>query len=323
MLDNYQQEILRRSGADSILGMEVIQELWSGYGSIVRVSLLGGDAGSVILKHIAAPIVSNHPRGWNTETSNARKLKSYGVEANWYKLYGHQCNDNCRVPRLIDFWEDQGGKFILLEDLNENGFPLRKSNLTMQEVHSCLKWLANFHATFLSVSPNNLWEVGTYWHLETRPDEFEQMKDSALKNAAQQIDDRLSSCSFSTFVHGDAKVANFCFGKTSEIVAAVDFQYVGGGCGMKDVAYFLGSVLGEEELELLEDDFLEAYFKFLREAVEDKHRDFVYPLLEAEWRELYPLAWADFTRFLLGWMPTHKKLNRYSKKMVKMALDLS
>ena len=33
-----------------------------------------------------------------------------------------------------------------------------------------------------------LWESGTYWHLETRPDELEELEDLDLKNAASAID---------------------------------------------------------------------------------------------------------------------------------------
>ena len=29
----------------------------------------------------------------------------------------------------------------------------------------------HFHASFLNEAPDGLWPVGTYWHLETRPDE--------------------------------------------------------------------------------------------------------------------------------------------------------
>ena len=40
-------------------------------------------------------------------------------------------------------------------------------------------------------------------------------------------------------------------------VAAVDFQYVGAGCGMKDVAYLLGSCLDDKGHEALEADLLD------------------------------------------------------------------
>lgn len=318
----HQAEILRLTGASSIERVKKIQDLWSGYGSISRLFLLGGSMHSVILKHIVPPIHLNHPRGWNTNRSNQRKLTSYEIEAHWYKQFSAHCDESCRVPKLLGSWEEGNEKFILLEDLNDAGYPLRKSNLSLEQITACLSWLANFHATFLHVKPEGLWKNGTYWHLETRPDEWKKMAQSELKERADVIDETLNSASFQTFVHGDAKVANFCFSEETTSVAAVDFQYVGGGCGMKDVAYFLGSVLGEDELEFLEEEVLQSYFRSLREAVKRRPIDIDIHALEAEWRRLYPIAWADFTRFLLGWMPSHQKLNRYSEKKVEMALKL-
>jgi hypothetical protein len=321
MREKDQLEILEKTGGQSISRIEAIQDLWSGYGSIFRLHLLGAEYNSVIVKNIIRPITSNHPRGWNTETSNARKIKSYEVEKNWYEQYSNACGENCRIPKFIHSWLNEGESFILLEDLNDSGFPLRKSTLSQAEIIGCLKWLAHFHATFLNSESIDLWDVGTYWHLQTRPDELHKMVNGALKQAAITLDKELNDCQFLTLVHGDAKVANFCFGKTPNDVAALDFQYVGGGCGMKDVAYFLGSVLDEDQLELLEYDLLAKYFSFLKEAVDIKMVKVDFNALEIEWRRLYPIAWADFTRFLLGWMPTHQKLNGYSEKMVLRALD--
>ncbi|MEC7724282.1 MAG: phosphotransferase, partial [Planctomycetota bacterium] len=118
-----------------------------------------------------------------------------------------------------------------------------------------------------------------------------------------------------TLVHGDAKVANFCFG--SDGVAAVDFQYVGGGCGVQDVAYLLSSCLDDDACELHAERHLDTYFAALRARVAD---DVDGPALELAWRGLYPAAWADFHRFLVGWAPDHWKIHRYTRRMTREAL---
>jgi hypothetical protein len=315
------QELLRRMGGGTIDKIDHIQELWSGYGSILRIGLAGSNYQSVILKHIVIPNATHHPRGWNTATSNARKIRSYAVETNWYTDFSERCDSYCRIPKAIDFWGDERERFIVLEDLDSSGYPDRKSYLRLHQIEGCIGWLANFHATFLRTDPLNLWERGSYWHLATRTDEYHQMEEGELKNAAQLIDQRLSSCRFKTIIHGDAKLANFCFGSDPLKVAAVDFQYVGGGCGIQDLAYFLGSCLDEDECEQHEEAILNMYFGFLKNALDLRGIQVDFSSLELEWRALYPVAWADFTRFLLGWMPTHRKLNEYTEKMVRVALS--
>ena len=51
-----------------------------------------------------------------------------------------------------------------------------------------LSWLAHFHATFMGKNPEGLWKIGTYWHLDTRPDELEALEDLSLKKAAPLIE---------------------------------------------------------------------------------------------------------------------------------------
>lgn len=192
-----------------------------------------------------------------------------------------------------------------------------RTSVKDREIKACLSWLAHFHALFLDVAPEGLWPVGTYWHLETRPDELEAMDDAALKAAAADIDKILNACRFKTIVHGDAKLANFCFSPSGQDVAAVDFQYVGGGCGMKDVVYFLGSCMEEKQCEKRVPGLLDFYFAELKVAVK---KDVDFAALEREWREMFAYAWTDFHRFLLGWMPGHWKINRYSKQLTKEVL---
>lgn len=221
--------VCAQTGASAIVAATRIQTLWSGYGRLLRLDLLGGDHKSVILKQIDVQTLQPHPRGWQTTLSHERKLHSYSVEMHWYQHWAAECDTACRVPQCLGVRADGGECLILLEDLDAQGFPVRVTEPPLVAVRACLSWLAHFHARFLRRRPEGLWPVGTYWHWETRPDEWAAMPAGPLKRQAQAIDRRLSGCVWQTFVHGDAKVANFCFSPEMTRVAAVDFQYVGGG----------------------------------------------------------------------------------------------
>ena len=97
------------------------------------------------------------------------------------------------------------------EDLDASGFPSQKISVSIIEMHVCLKWLAYFHVIFMGREPEGLWPVCTYWHLDTRLDELDVLEDVELKQAATRIDQILRASHFQTFVHGDTKLANFCF----------------------------------------------------------------------------------------------------------------
>jgi len=313
MNEYFKSIILQRTGASSLFEKEVIQELWSGYGKIIRVGLENASRESVIVKHVQLPVYKNHPRGWNTDIGHQRKIKSYKVEATWYDIYSE--NSAARLPQCLAFEMQNDEVLIVLEDLDEAGYPLRKKAVVWEEIAECLKWLAQFHASYLGKVPNGLWESGTYWHLGTRPQELAVLEDQKLRKAAAVIDEKLNTCEYKTFVHGDAKLANFCFAKDGQ-VAGVDFQYVGGGCGMKDVAYFIGSCLNEKECERLEAQILDTYFEYLQSEMKERN-----DALEREWRSLYRVAWADFHRFLKGWSPGHWKINTYSERVTAEVIN--
>jgi Ecdysteroid kinase-like family len=313
--------IIAATQAKTAIVDRVIQTLWSGYGEIVRFRLQPSPLTTVVVKWVAPPNQQNHPRGWNTDLSHQRKLQSYQVEMAWYQRWAPQCDTQCRVPHCYLAQQIDDNCLIVLEDLDAAGYPLRKTQLEKPELLLCLQWLANFHGRFLGQAAEDLWPTGTYWHLATRPDEWAAMEESELKRAAQAIDNRLSSCRYQTLVHGDAKIANFCFSEQSEKVAAVDFQYVGTGCGMKDVAYFLGSCLDDQQCQNWEQELLDHYFHFLREAVVRHHSEVDIAELEKEWRNLFAFAWTDFYRFLMGWMPDHWKINHYTRKLCRQVLS--
>lgn len=313
--------ILSQTGASEIASVSTIQDLWSGYGKILRIHLIGGARKSLVAKLIRPPNQNDHPRGWNSDFAHQRKVKSYEVETEWYRHWAHRCHGNCRIPEFLGYFSLEHCDLLLLEDLDDAGFPKRRSQLSRSEIAPCLEWLARFHACFLSSVPEGLWKTGTYWHLETRPDEWRAIKESSLKQSAAAIDQQLSRARFLTLVHGDAKLANFCFSPNGDQVAMVDFQYVGGGCGMKDVAYFLGSCLAEEECEKWESALLEIYFDEFQKSVREHHPKIDPEEIVREWTSLFPVAWTDFHRFLMGWCPDHWKVNRYSLRLAKQVTD--
>lgn len=292
-----------------------IQSLWSGYGSIDRWSSINGD--SIIVKHIKLPTRIDHPNGWNSDVGHKRKIQSYKVEQEWYLKYVHLLNENCRIPKLLGETEIDGEMILVLEDLDRSGYPIRLTNISELQIHSCVRWLANLHGQFISHKATGLWDFGSYWYLMTRQEEFEKMEDSQLKASAKLIDFKLNDCKFQTILHGDAKVANFCFSKDEAKVAAVDFQYVGKGCGMKDLIYFMSSCLDGSECEKKESEILEVYFKEINNYLSSS--DAI--LLEREWRLMYKYAWADFNRFLKGWSPGHWKINDYVEGITVAVLD--
>jgi hypothetical protein len=308
------ERIKRATGADTVTLGARLQSLWGGYGELWRAELAHGAALTrVVVKHVRPP-------PGDGSRSHRRKLRSYEVEHAFYERYAARCSDPpiCRVPRAVQLLSENGGWLFVLEDLDASGFSERRAHAEPSDIVATLRWLAGFHARFLGAKPDGLWKVGTYWQLGTRPDELGQMRHAALHEAAPALDAALNAARFKTLVHGDAKLENVCFARArpgAADVALVDFQYVGGGAGVKDVAYFLNSCLSPREWERLVPGYLDDYFRELENAVRASAVEVDARELEREWRALFPLAWVDFYRFLLGWAPGQQDGDPYSERL--------
>ena len=292
--------VLETTGAERVTRTERIQSLWGGYGDLLRVHLHKSSDASVVVKWAKPPARAKD----TSDVAHRRKCRSYDVELAFYRSFASLCDDRCRVARCLGSWQsDADHEWILvLEDLDAAGFSRRDRRPRAGDLTSCLAWLASFHARFVGHAPTDLWPVGSYWHLETRRHELvtHSPKDQmhrALAHA-EALDGRLRECRYQTFVHGDAKPANFCFSRAGSPsrVAAVDFQYVGGGPGIVDVAYLLhGSSRAEHHPAVV------TYFDHLRAALARHAPTVGASSLEAEWRDLLPVAISDFERFLAYW----------------------
>ncbi|WP_010247676.1 protein kinase family protein [Acetivibrio cellulolyticus] len=199
MNKSFEKIILKSTHSRELYEIEEVQDLWGGYGKILRYGLIGSDIKNVVVKNVCLPKRSVQSKC--VDNSFQRKLKSYKVEMAFYENWSSKCGNECRVPGWYAF-EWQNDEFLLVfEDLDTAGFKKRRQSIAWNEMQLCLKWLAYFHATFMGEKPEKLWAQGTYWHLDTRPDELRALKDTVLKGAARAIDRKLGNCTFKTFVY--------------------------------------------------------------------------------------------------------------------------
>ena len=303
----------------------MVRSWWGGYGQILRVHLEGCSAAppTVVVKRVAPP----RDEGG---ISHERKCKSYKVEQAFYETCAAKLDPMvCRVPTLLcSDNSTKGETLFVLEDLDAPaaGFDGRRHSLDLDGARACVSWLAHFHRAFLGARdrpggpppPAGLWDQGCYWHLATRPDEHAAMdRRDPLRENATGLDALLRGAQHQTLLHGDAKLANFCWRRRGgdgggPPVAAVDFQYCGWGVGVLDVAYCLGAFPGVDRLDLNGPQLLDLYFSELGAG----------PEVEAEWRALHCVAVADFERFLAGWAGSSWRRSGFVGEKVAEAIAL-
>ncbi|OCQ22062.1 hypothetical protein A7985_09690 [Pseudoalteromonas luteoviolacea] len=285
--------------------------LWNGCGTLEKFTL-GNQC--YVAKVTQVPQDLQHKNIKQTSFSLKRKVRSYEKEQLFYKQCVDVLKDICIVPKMFELHAERGIFVTLLEDYEAKGF-INKNTANIEDINKVIEWLAHFHATWLEEaqihSQFEEYGEGNYWHLKTRPDEFEKMPSGLLKENARRLDVALTSTRYKTMIHGDAKLANFAFG--SKGVIGYDFQHVGVGIGLSDVMLLLTTVLDSEGLEKHCELLLDKYFQALTTQLNRNQSAIVGKDVENDWRALWPLVWVDFHRFLAGWKPEHPKINDYMK----------
>lgn len=316
-----ERAIRKSTGATKILDCDSLQPVWGGNGEVLRVELAGAPADSVIVKRITVPSGTKRNKK-NKDASLARTLASYDNELAFYQDYSKQLlASRVRVPHFYSGQRLEDGWVFVLEDLLSEGFACARKEYSTTDIEAGLKWLSEFHAAFLGNSGTRLWKAGSYWNLANREAERAQMTNSRLKGSAVALDAAINQGKFKTLIHGDAKTDNFCFPVSgSGAVAGLDFQYVGLGCGMKDVMCLLDSCLDPYEVELESPRHLDFYFQELSKVLQEREPAIDVAAVEKEWRQLYPVAWADYYRFLDGWAPGKYPPEGHTEEMLKQAL---
>jgi len=262
------------------VSVRTIARLWSGMGSIYEVNAIGGRV--MMVKYIE-PRLSN-----SMDLADRRKFDSYVVEAAFYENYAAdflQLHGIC-IPKPLKVQRNDRTTIICMSQLD---------NANMDNyAEGVILWLANFHAATWQKEYPDLQSLGTYWYLDTRPDEYNRMPthgwEGRLKRAARAIDNYLNRDSLQCLIHGDAKDANVMC--VDGHIAMCDFQYCGKGSPTKDVAYFLVSSVSPQE----EDRLLDLYYKSLCEKLAPEQRP-----TRGHFDDNLELAYCDYARFMSGW----------------------
>ncbi len=100
MNEIFKSIVLNRTGATALTSIEVIQNLWSGYGKIMRIGLENSDTKSVVAKHVQLPKTKTILEDGTQilaikEKSSPIKLKQIGIKT-IAKIVLHGCPNVCQ-----------------------------------------------------------------------------------------------------------------------------------------------------------------------------------------------------------------------------------
>jgi hypothetical protein len=295
--ENLENQLSSDGDVKNKIKVRNICRLWGGMGYVYSLSLADN---TIVVKRVS-PLSPNKRKS----LSDRRKADSYEVEANFYENLANYLlqERGLDIPQPLHVERDDG------------------ITICMSKVHGCvrgidedetrvvLQWLATLHAASWGIKADEAVEeyglqpIGTYWHLDTRPDEYSSIRNSGwegrLKRAARAIDERLKRDKMQCCVHGDAKDANMLFYFKDSIqrkdnlrVSMYDFQYCGKGPPTKDLAYFFCVAAHDNS-----SDYVVYYHNELLKRLESgAYR----PTLE-ELNDSLQLSYCDWARFMAGW----------------------
>lgn len=319
----------------SINRINHLADLWAGYGSIYRIhtSKSNTEDATYIVKTIAPPHSSAGDEEY--DEGHVRKMLSYRIEANFYRDWAGQLGrpaDGCCIPKLLASSEEgEQVQTLVMEDLSIR-FPIlteRRGTLSDKQVEKALQWLASFHASSWDIESysstssfcpppsessnwagKGLWRIGGYHYLATRLDELSSISatstwgklglhaGSDLPAAVEWCLNNPSRRSSLSLIHGDVKAANMAFSRDTASMAMYDFQYVGVGLGVQDLAKFLTTSIPSHRLrdQKGEETLLKMYHGELVKRL-PKEADYQFDELMQDWE----LALVSWVRFLAGW----------------------
>jgi hypothetical protein len=287
--------------AATVQSCKQLCRLWAGFGVVNEIKT--GTSQTFVVKKVILPSDC-------TSIGDERKKQSYECEAHFYEngMASRLHEIGCCVPLPI-YVQSGGSVTIAMTKLDGTS----TSAIDFNRAAACMTWFARLHSEFWgseradAAVAKGIQKQGTYWYLDTRPDEFSNMPnhgwEGRLKLTTAKIDAFLKSdeC-FQTICHGDAKSANMLFKSLSSVeedewtVQMYDFQYCGKACFGKDLAYFFICALSDANDE---EALMQIYHDQLERELAKKWSEKC-PELE-ELRAVVDICVCDLGRWMSGW----------------------
>lgn len=310
-----QKEIGEEEQIVHVTKIKSITRLWAGMGEIFEIVFYvnnnKNNQMSIICKEISIPSGADN----SLSCGDLRKKRSYFVEQNFYDSFAEILNEHSIVvPKGLYTNRTASTLFICMSKLNGEAL----NGLGIKEASSAVKWAAKLHALTWQekadkfVEKIGLQSQGTYWYLDTRLDEIENMSrtgwEGRLFLAAAAIDARLKTDPFQAIVHGDFKANNMV--SDDDHFALCDFQYSGKACCLKDICYMIAcyckSNIGNNndndnnEYHDFEKELLELYYNELQLNLKSDNANAKIPPYE-ELLVAVDLCFVDLVRWMAGW----------------------
>lgn len=210
-------------------------------------------------------IVAKCPATDDATRSIAQALKCYTLELGWYRELANMISVNCPQCLHQESSHDDLDFALLLEDLAPASQGDQLAGASIPQLEAALRQAARLHAPYWADSRVNdiVWlrpsESSSNMVRMLLPPLFAQFRERYATRLApdildmgaafvQRLDAYLAYAPHAlTVQHRDFRIDNILFSPDNETAHIVDWQTLGVGSGIADVAYLIGTSIADEK----------------------------------------------------------------------------
>ena len=286
--DWMRRALVAGGGPEVPLDGVAVSDIGAGVGLLAQVLRCDLSRSDDIAAAVPESVIVKLPSLERNSQRMCRVLSLYKQEFDFYHRFAPDAP--IRSPRLLygDF-EERGHRFVLvLEDLAHMQSGDHHEGATPEQARRAIRALARLH--------------GRYWHNAGRPPpsspaagisdvanprfvpllqflylallvptlrRFADCFSNETRRLAEAYGPLVTTHASEvataprTFIHGDYRLDNLFYGTDDDDIAVIDWQVCGLGCGLYDVAYFMGGSVTTDIRRRIEKDLLQEYSDLL------------------------------------------------------------